>query len=367
MPAKLTHEEYIKQLKIHNPHVEVLEQYKNNNTLLLHYCHKHHNEFYTKPKYAIKNIVCTQCSKDRKSQIRIKTNEQYIKELKDNKTNLISLETYINDKTKILHRCLCCGHEWKITPNEALKRHGCPRCNKHFKKTNEDFVKLMSQNNPNIELLENHLNSKRTIKCRCKKHNVVWDASKEYILQGGGCYLCGREKTSLQLRKTHQEFINELIKVDSSIIPLEDYQTIQTKIKFKCLLCNNEWETTPSNVLHGYGCPVCSIKKSIGEKIIQNWLILHNIKFLPQMKFDNCKDNLCLPFDFYLIDENKCIEYDGIQHFRPIEYFGGQENFKYTQRHDQIKTEYCKINNIPLLRIPYYANIEEELENFLLN
>ena len=61
------------------------------------------------------------------------------------------------------------------------------------------------------------------------------------------------------------------------------------------------------------------------------------------------------------------IEYDGEQHFRPIEYFGGQKKFELQQKHDTIKNEYCKNNGIPLLRIPYfkYDNIEEELNNFL--
>jgi len=48
------------------------------------------------------------------------------------------------------------------------------------------------------------------------------------------------------------------------------------------------------------------------------------------------------------------IEYDGIQHFKPIKYFGGEEKFKFQQKTDFIKNEYCKNNNIKLLRIPYW-------------
>lgn len=48
-----------------------------------------------------------------------------------------------------------------------------------------------------------------------------------------------------------------------------------------------------------------------------------------------------------------------------VDYFGGEDGFKKTVAHDNIKNDYCKNNDIKLLRIPYYANVEEELNNFL--
>jgi len=72
-----------------------------------------------------------------------------------------------------------------------------------------------------------------------------------------------------------------------------------------------------------------------------------------------------LPFDFYLSDLNICIEYDGIQHFKPIDYFGGDTAFILLQTNDQIKNEYCIENNIKLIRIRYDENIEEKLSNIL--
>ena len=60
-----------------------------------------------------------------------------------------------------------------------------------------------------------------------------------------------------------------------------------------------------------------------------------------------------------------CIEYDGEQHFKPIDFSGkGEEwafnKFSITQAHDNI-------NNIRLLRIPYFKNIESELETFFIH
>lgn len=53
------------------------------------------------------------------------------------------------------------------------------------------------------------------------------------------------------------------------------------------------------------------------------------------------------------------IEYDGEQHFKPIN-FGGisnekaYENYNINKKHDEIKNNYSKLHNIKLIRIPYY-------------
>lgn len=46
-----------------------------------------------------------------------------------------------------------------------------------------------------------------------------------------------------------------------------------------------------------------------------------------------------------------------------------QEKLNDTQRRDNIKNEYCKKNNIPLLRIPYWKkkNIKKIITEYLLN
>lgn len=71
-----------------------------------------------------------------------------------------------------------------------------------------------------------------------------------------------------------------------------------------------------------------------------------------------------LTFDFYLPEHNICIEYDGEQHFKPIKIFGGNLYFKQIKYHDKIKTQYCKTNNIELIRIPYtkFKNIKQILK-----
>lgn len=81
-----------------------------------------------------------------------------------------------------------------------------------------------------------------------------------------------------------------------------------------------------------------------------------------------------LRFDFYLPGFNMAIEFDGEQHYMPIDFNGeGIEiaSIKFTenQERDQAKNFHCIDYNIPLMRIPYWErdNINSILDNFFLN
>ena len=85
-----------------------------------------------------------------------------------------------------------------------------------------------------------------------------------------------------------------------------------------------------------------------------------------EKKFDNCRHKTPLPFDFYLPDYNLLVEYDGIQHFESIKYFGGEDALLLNQLKDKIKTDYTIANNIKLIRIKYDENVEEKLSLVLI-
>jgi hypothetical protein len=69
-------------------------------------------------------------------------------------------------------------------------------------------------------------------------------------------------------------------------------------------------------------------------------------------------------FDFY-VKKEYIIEFDGEQHFKPIETFGGEERFKRTQEVAQIKNNYCLQHGIPIIRIPYWKRGKIELNDLL--
>ena len=83
-----------------------------------------------------------------------KTHEQYVEELNSINPNIEIIGEYVNYKTKILHKCRICKYEWLASPASILHNGGCPKCSKVAKKTHEEYVKLLEQINPNIEVIE---------------------------------------------------------------------------------------------------------------------------------------------------------------------------------------------------------------------
>ena len=121
----------------------------------------------------------------------------------------------------------------------------------------------------------------------------------------------------------------------------------------------------------GSGCPTCLL--SSGERLIVSLLKLNKIEYIKEYKISECRYKNVLPFDFYLPDYNLCIEYNGEQHYKPVDFSGknikrAKKNYKLLVIKDKIKKNYCKNNKIKLLIIPYwkYSNIEKILKKHLL-
>lgn len=107
-------------------------------------------------------------------------------------------------------------------------------------------------------------------------------------------------------------------------------------------------------------CPKCSKTRWLGPKKIQDILNANRIPYTIEKTFDGCEYKRKLRFDFF-VEDSYCIEYNGVQHYEP--FLGYYENkLPLYQLRDNIKKEYCKKNNIPLIIIPY-----TQLEKLSLN
>ena len=59
------------------------------------------------------------------------------------------------------------------------------------------------------------------------------------------------------------------------------------------------------------------------------------------------------------------VEYDGIQHYKPVKKFGGEKGFIKTQERDAKKEKLSKLNNITLIRVPHtVTNFEKYFEDY---
>lgn len=157
------------------------------------------------------------------------------------------------------------------------------------------------------------------------------------------------------------------------IVCLEDkYVNVNTKMKFKCS-CGEIFEKTFTQIvnLNQFRCKKCSHSESLGECIIREFLEKNNIEFKQEYRIEDCRNKNPLPFDFAILQDNTVkllIEFDGIQHFKPRDGFGGEQEYNTRIVNDEIKDNYCKLNGIKLIRIPYWEirRIEEILTQLLL-
>ena len=111
---------------------------------------------------------------------------------------------------------------------------------------------------------------------------------------------------------------------------------------------------------------ICNESK--GEKEIAKILESLRVPFLRQFRIPECRNSKPLAFDFdvWINQKLHLIEFNGDQHYRPIEHFGGKKAFKYLQHCDGIKKTFCKREGIPLLIIKFNnKNIEAAIWSFL--
>lgn len=145
--------------------------------------------------------------------------------------------------------------------------------------------------------------------------------------------------------------------------------------KFECKKCRYIWSTYFYYIAglstNKSGCPKCNRGISRGNRKIIEILTKYNINFNAEYRFKNCRSskNIPLPFDFYINQNNSqyAIEYQGKQHYIQLNDFFGKNCFERLQQNDKVKREYCYVNDITFIEIPYwkYKNIENILLSHL--
>lgn len=142
-----------------------------------------------------------------------------------------------------------------------------------------------------------------------------------------------------------------------TVIEATEKRANKGEIIWKCKCeCGNLIITKSKNLLSG-ATQSCGCLISKGEQKIMQILQENNIPFEKQKTFNTClfpDTKVHAKFDFYLPDFNILIEYDGIQHYQENFGWNTQQSFKQLQNRDLFKSEWCKNNNILLIRIPYF-------------
>jgi len=370
-----------------------LVEYKNIRSKIIIICNKH-GKFLQNSKNHKNGQGCPKCAG------RGLSKEEYIQECNRNEYKYLQIGTckdYIvikNKNNNIVYRQQYGHHLNGKTPTQIEKKSLFKKLtiihnNKYSYFSEKDFL----YNNDRIELKDNisgdifryridrHLSGMEPNKVTLnrfiiksnKVHNNKYDYTKVKFKKGKDSIIiiCPEHGEFPQVVSNHMNLkdgcpdcatnkkwnINDLIKKFNSIhfnkydYSLLEYNGIMRKIKIVCSE-HGEFVQTASKHLIGQGCPQCSYT-SKGEDYIKKYLNENNIEYIQQQGFDDCRYINKLNFDFYLPEYNLCIEFDGIQHFRPVYFFGGKEEFIQTKLRDKFKNKWCYENNVELIRIKY--------------
>ena len=93
--------------------------------------------------------------------------------------------------------------------------------------------------------------------------------------------------------------------------------------------------------------------QSVGVAKIKRYLRSRGLDFSTEKRFQTCRCQRPLPFDFHIKRTKILIEYDGQQHFKPVPQYGGEKALRALQKRDAIKTLWCVRNGYYLIRIKY--------------
>lgn len=351
------------------------EEYKGTHEQLLIKC-KCGDEFYT-PFVSFKHsnkMQCNKCSLEivsRKNKLSYVEVKHFIEVVSGSGCELLS-NNYKNNRQILLLKCAC-GNEFCATFNQFSDRNKqtCNDCSESRRiklqtKTHDEFIEEVNLLvGDEYTFLEKYTKAKSPLLCRHNKCKYEYKITPNAFLRGRRCPQCFKNH-----KKTTDIFKKEIFElIGDEYTVLGEYVDTKTKILMLHNLCGYTYNVAPNKFLTGRRCPQCGESK--GEQEIKKHLKDKNITLLQEYTFNDLigVGGGMLRFDFAIFNKDNnldaLIEYDGIFHYEK-QY--DDDGFETIQIHDKRKNKYCKDNNIPLLRIPYwdFDNIDKILEEWLI-
>lgn len=281
--------------------------------------------------------------------------------------------------TQTEYNCDYCGKTFLVPQREidkvsSGKKKGlycCAQCAKDVQKPSWDEIQMVFEERNYTLVSTEYISSKTKLEYICNKHKdkgiqgITWNN----IRHGFGCPYCGEERR-IDKRRSTFEYAKEVFAKHDMELLNQPYINAKTPMEYICIHHRDYGvQLMTLDNAHKQHCPLCH--KSKGETKIMEFLKEHNIRYIPQYKIEDeeVSDNRALlSYDFYLIDFNKYIEYQGEQHDHPVDIFGGEEAFKKQCERDRRKRKYAEDVGVELIEIWYtdFNNIEKILTNKLL-
>lgn len=248
---------------------------------------------------------------------------------------------YINLPNKLIYSDYIDIKVGDIVYNQRVVKHlsgKCPEKNTPIKTTNEFISQSKEIWGDRFDYsITEYIGANKKIKLIEKSTGNIIEQIPSLHLNGHTCK-----------KMKQDEFIN-LSELVSDYIYLYDkceYVNKTTKVTIICAI-HGEFKISPFNHLNGGKiCNKCLETKFVME--ISKFLTKQKINFSRQHKFDDCKNNQSLPFDFYITSMRTCIEFQNEYHFNT-----SSKYYEILKTNDKIKNDYCEDNYINLIRIKH--------------
>ncbi len=299
------------------------------------------------------------------------TKEEFVlkaKKIHGNKYDYSKVE-YKNSQTKVCIICPEHGEFWQ-KPNFHLQGGGCKYCShQSYSLTTEQFIeKARKIHGDRYDYSKvNYINNKTVITIICPTHGEFYMRPDNH-LHNHGCPCCKNEKTHIRCNKGKEQFIKDAMKVHGDRYDYSKVKYIDNNTPV-CIICSKHgefWQTPIAHINQRCNCQQCS--ETNLEEDIFIFLKNENINFEYRKKdFKWLKNKRNLEIDFYLPDYNVAIECQGIQHFQPIDFFGGEKAFSSQVKNDLLKKKLCEENGVNLFYYGKDESCEIKKVNEILN
>lgn len=159
MPTKKTHYRYLQELKYHK--IEVNEEYRGAHIKINHTCPVCGRKDWAVQPNDILRGTATMCVKCKHSNMAMKNYSDRL-----DKFGIEVIGNYINNDTKIAHKCPICHREdWLITPHNVLQgKHKCNYCS-NYTISNNTYIDITKK--LGVHVLDEYINSHTAIKHKC--------------------------------------------------------------------------------------------------------------------------------------------------------------------------------------------------------
>ncbi len=271
---------------------------------------------------------------------------------------------------------ICKKHESygeQVLPWWRLKNssHWCRFCSGRGL-SDSDYKRIVAKLHPDIKVLGEYTRYDKRIRCHCKTCGHEWSTRAGQLKSNRlrGCPECGKVKSGLSKRRTQEEIEASVAESNPNLLVIGEYTGYHEPIRCKCLVHGTEFSANVCNIINGTAtCPDCGEGIGKSESTVIEQLKQFGFQVLPHHKFDDCRYKKVLEFDAYLPECNTVVEYDGEQHYGPVDYFASSHseavsNYEVDKIRDKIKDDYCASNGIAMIRIPYWER--KNIHDFLV-